>query len=60
MWKHVIKINDELAMYHLELNSFKNTHRLGFSPEAKKHFGIESHDVPYMDGAELGLDDEAF
>jgi hypothetical protein len=55
--KGVIKINDELAMYHLELNSFKNTRRLGFSPEAKKYFGIESNDVPYIDGADWGLDD---
>ena len=55
--KNVIKINDELAMYHLELNSFKNTRRLGFSPEAKQYFGFESNDVPYMDGADLGFDD---
>ena len=44
-------------MNHLELNSFKNTRRLGFSPEAKKHIGFESNDVPYIDGADLGLDD---
>ncbi len=44
-------------MYHLELNSLKSTRRLGFSPEAKKNFGFESNDVPYIDGAELGLDD---
>ena len=55
--KNVIKINDELAMYHLELNSYKNTRRLGFSPEAKQYFGIESNEVPYMNGADLGLDD---
>jgi hypothetical protein len=41
----------------LELNAFKNEKRTGFSSEAKKHFGIETDEVPYLDGAELGLED---
>jgi hypothetical protein len=28
-----------------------------FSTEAKKHFGIETDEVPYLDGAELGSED---
>ena len=55
--KNVIKINDELAMYHLELNSYKNTRRLGFRPEAQEYFSIVPNQVPYMDGADLGLDE---
>ena len=35
-----------------------NEKRTGFSPEAKQHFGIETDEVPYLDGAEFGLDDD--
>ena len=53
-----ITINTDFVTEHLELNAFNNEKRTGFSPEAKKHFGIEANEVPYLDGAELGLDDD--
>jgi hypothetical protein len=57
--QHVIKINDEIAMHHLNLNSYKNNRRLGFSPEAQQHFNIEpEHEaVDMIDGSTLGLDE---
>jgi hypothetical protein len=42
---------------HLELNAFKNEKRIGFSPEAQKHFNIEPNQVSHRFGADLGLDD---
>jgi hypothetical protein len=56
--KGEIKINTDFVTEHLELNAFKNERRTGLSPEAKKDFGIESSEVPYLDWAELGLDDD--
>ena len=55
--KGEITINTDFVTEHLELNAFKNEKRTGFSIEAKKHFGIETNEVPYLDGAELGLED---
>jgi len=55
--KGEIKINDEIAQHHLKLNAFKNIDRIGFSPEAQKHFNIKPNNLTYIDGADLGLED---
>ena len=51
-------MNKTLVDEHLDLNSFKNPDRVGFSADAKNYFGIEVPEgASFVDASNLGLDD---
>jgi hypothetical protein len=54
-----VKINNETAQHHLNLNGYNHVDRLGFCPEAEAHFGFESNTrlTGLVDASTLGLYD---
>ena len=56
--KGQVRINNETAQHHLNLNGYKNVDRLGFCPEAEANFGFESSArlTGLVDASTLGLD----